>query len=68
MNWLFVMPLEIMAAAITLEFWDTGIPSYASITLFLVFILAINLSSIKVYGETEYVFSIIKVTAIIGFM
>ena len=30
-QWLFVMPLEIMAATITLDFWDTGIPPWASI-------------------------------------
>ncbi|CAG8983395.1 hypothetical protein HYALB_00000563 [Hymenoscyphus albidus] len=68
MNWLFVMPLEIMAAAITLEFWDSGIPPFASVTIFLSFIIAINLSSIKGFGEAEYIFSIIKVTAIIGFI
>ncbi|KAG9229099.1 putative general amino-acid permease GAP1 [Amylocarpus encephaloides] len=67
-QWLFVMPLEIMAATITLEFWDTGIPGWASITMFLGLILAINLSPVKIYGEAEYIFSIMKVTAIIGFI
>jgi amino acid transporter len=67
-QWLFVMPLEIMAATITLEFWDTGIPAWASITIFLILIVSINLAPVKVYGEAEYCFSIMKVTAIIGFM
>jgi amino acid transporter len=68
MQWLFVMPLEIMAAALTLQYWDTSIPAWASITIFLAVIVAINLCGVKTYGEAEYGFSILKVTAVIGFM
>ncbi|KAF4627172.1 hypothetical protein G7Y89_g10985 [Cudoniella acicularis] len=68
MQWLFVMPLEVMAAAITLEFWDLPIPGWASITVFLALIITINLSGVKFYGEAEYCFSIMKVTAVIGFI
>lgn len=68
MQWLFVMPLEIMAASITLEYWQTSIPGWASISMFLLFIITINLCGIKTYGEAEYGFSILKVTAVIGFI
>ena len=68
MQWLFTFPLEIMAASITLEYWNLDIPKWASITVFLLIIVAINLCSVKVYGEFEYCFSIIKVAAVIGFM
>lgn len=68
MQWLFVMPLEIMAAALTLEYWDTNIPKWAAITMFLFVIVTINLCGVKAYGEAEYAFSIMKVTAVIGFM
>lgn len=73
MQWSFTFPLEIMAASITLEYWkeDGGpdiIPRWASITIFLILLVGINLCSVKVYGEFEYCFSIIKVAAVIGFM
>ncbi|RDL41140.1 Amino acid transporter-like protein [Venustampulla echinocandica] len=68
MQWLFVMPLEIMAASIVLEFWSLPIPGWASITVFLTLIISINLFGVKIYGEAEYCFSIMKVTAVIGFI
>ena len=68
MQWLFVMPLEVMAASITLEYWHLPIPGWASISLFLLIIVMINLCGVKIYGEAEYGFSILKVTAVIGFI
>lgn len=68
MQWLFVMPLEIMSAAITLEYWNSDMPKWAGITIFLAVIIAINLCGVKTYGEAEYFFSILKVTAVIGFI
>ncbi|KAF7934317.1 hypothetical protein BELL_0378g00020 [Botrytis elliptica] len=65
---LIIMPVEIIAAAITLEFWSTSIPTWASITIFLVAVTFISLCGIKTFGEAEYAFSILKVTAIIGFI
>ncbi|KAM3078589.1 hypothetical protein ACMFMG_006459 [Clarireedia jacksonii] len=62
------MPLEIIAASITLEYWNLPIPHWASISIFLIGIVAINLCEVKIYGEAEYGFSILKVTAIIGFI
>jgi amino acid transporter len=68
LQWMFTMPLEVMSAAITLEYWNSPIPAWAAITMFLLIILVINLCSVKIYGEAEYTFSIMKVTAVIGFM
>lgn len=65
---LVIMPVEIIAAAITLEYWSTSIPTWASITIFLVAVIFISLCGIKTFGEAEYAFSILKVTAIIGFI
>ena len=62
------MPLEVMAAGITLEYWNLPIPRWISISIFLLMITSINLCGVKIYGEAEYMFSILKVTAVIGFM
>ena len=69
MQWLVVLPLEIVAATLTIEFWNQGrINNDAWVAIFLLLIIAINLFGVKGYGEAEFVFAIIKVAAIIGFI
>lgn len=68
LQWLVVLPLEIVAAAITVNYWNSPISPSAWVGIFLTMIVTINLFGVKGYGEAEFVFSIIKVIAIIGFM
>ena len=68
MQWLVVLPLEVVAASITIEFWNTSIDHAVFVTIFLIVIVSINLFGVKGYGEAEFIFSIIKVIAVIGFM
>lgn len=69
LQWLVVLPLEIVAATLTIEFWNHGkINNDAWVSIFLVLILSINLFGVKGYGEAEFVFSIIKVIAVIGWI
>jgi amino acid transporter len=71
LQWLVVLPLEIVAATFTIEYWtkDNGgsISNYAYVAIFLVLIVVINLFGVKGYGEAEFIFAIIKITAVIGF-
>ncbi|KAL8703282.1 MAG: hypothetical protein Q9201_003523 [Fulgogasparrea decipioides] len=67
-QWLIVLPLEIVAASITIEYWDSPISPAAWVSVFLVVIISINLVGVRGYGEAEFVFSIIKVIAVIGFI
>ena len=68
MQWLVVLPLEIVAAAITVQYWNSHISPAAWVTIFLTMIISINLFGVRGYGEAEFVFSIIKVIAVIGFI
>ena len=68
MQWLGVLPLEIIAASQTIGYWDDSLTKAIFVTVFLVTIFAINLFGVKGYGEAEFVFSIIKVVAVVGFM
>lgn len=68
MQWLIVLPLEIVAAAITIDYWDSPVPKAVWVTVFWVLIVIINLFGVKGYGEAEFVFSMIKVIAVTGFM
>ena len=70
LQWPVTLPLEIVAASITLQFWpgsrDTN-PS-ARVTIFLVVIITFNFFGVRGYAEAEFVFSIIKVLAVLGFI
>lgn len=67
-QWLVVLPLEIVAASITVDYWPSSVSPAAWVAIFLVLIVSINLCGVKGYGEAEFVFSIIKVIAILGFI
>lgn len=69
LQWLVVLPLEIVAASITVNYWGTD-PKYRSgfVALFWVVIVIINLFGVKGYGEAEFIFSLIKVVTVIGFL
>lgn len=68
MQWLVVLPLEIVAAAITMDFWEVNVNKAVWVTIFWALIVSINLFGVKGYGEAEFVFSLIKVVAVIGFI
>ncbi|KAF2810285.1 amino acid permease [Mytilinidion resinicola] len=69
LQWLVVLPLEVVSATLTIEFWNHGkINNDAWVGIFLVLIVAINLFGVKGYGEAEFIFAIVKVTAVIGFI
>jgi amino acid transporter len=70
MQWLVVLPIEIMSASITIDYWDTTrrYDHAIFVTIFLIVIISINLFGIKGYGEAEFCFSLVKVVAVIGYM
>ncbi|MGL9759898.1 MAG: amino acid permease [Symbiopectobacterium sp.] len=57
---------ELTAAGIYVQYWWPDIPTWVSAAIFFLVINAINLANVKVYGEMEFWFTIIKVVAIIG--
>lgn len=63
-----MLPLEIIAGALTIRYWNPELNSAIFVTIFLLVIVAINLSGVKGYGEAEFIFAIVKVTAVVGFM
>ena len=62
------LPLEIVAAAITIQYWNSPISPALWVTIFLVVIIALNIFGVKGYGESEFWLALVKVIAIIGFM
>ena len=70
LQWMVTLPLEIVAASITLNFWEGSRSTNpaAWVTIFLIVIILINFFGVKGYGEAEFVFSIIKILAVVGFI
>jgi len=57
---------ELTAVGVYVQFWWPEVPAWASALVFFVFINAINLFNVRLYGEMEFWFSIIKVSAIVA--
>lgn len=64
--YVLVSMAELTAIGVYIHFWWPEIPLWVSSLFFFVMINAVNLSSVKVFGEAEFWFSIVKVVAIIA--
>ncbi|MEU7136854.1 amino acid permease [Streptomyces sp. NPDC046261] len=64
--WVVTGITEVTAAAHYVHYWDKSIPQWASALGFTVILYFANLISVKLFGELEFWFSMVKVTAIIG--
>jgi aromatic amino acid transport protein AroP len=64
--YILVSMSELTAIGIYVHFWWPEIPLWSSSLFFFIAINALNLSSVKVYGEAEFWFSIVKVVAIVA--
>ncbi|KAI9507038.1 general amino acid permease 1 [Russula earlei] len=61
------VPVEITAATILITFWDSNHKHQAGYTALLCFLVClINIFGVRYFGESEFVFSIIKLTLITG--
>ena len=57
---------ELTAAGIYMQYWLPDVPTWIWAAAFFIIINAINLVNVRLYGETEFWFALIKVLAIIG--
>ncbi|MER5882835.1 amino acid permease [Streptomyces sp. NPDC001941] len=63
--WVITGMTEVTAAATYMTYW-WDIPQWISALVFTVVLFAANLISVKLFGELEFWFSMVKVTAIVG--
>lgn len=59
---------EVTAIAIYMKYWFPSLPGWYWIVGFSVALIGVNLVSVKVFGAVEYVFSMIKIAAILLFI
>lgn len=71
-GWTYVFEMAIVAIAdvtafsIYMGFWFQSVPRWIWVLAIIFFLAALNLLSVKVFGELEFWFSLIKVVAIIA--
>ncbi|MER5729990.1 amino acid permease [Streptomyces sp. NPDC002138] len=70
LNWSTTTVADITAAATYAHFWSmfSDIPSWILALIALSVVLAVNLISVKYFGEMEFWFSIVKVGALVAFL
>ncbi|MEW1548977.1 amino acid permease [Streptomyces tsukubensis] len=70
LNWSTTTVADITAAAMFAHYWSlfSDIPQWVLALIALAGVLAINLISVKYFGEMEFWFAIIKVAALVSFM
>ncbi|KAG7662468.1 uncharacterized protein J8A68_003999 [[Candida] subhashii] len=67
-QWLSVIAIELVTAAITVSYWNDKINADVWVTIFYVVILVINFFGAKGYGEGEFVLGSCKIIMIVGFI
>lgn len=70
LDWCTSVMAETTAIALYLHFWTPlqSIPQWLLALIALGLVFALNMFSVKYFGETEFWFAMIKVAAIVGFM
>ncbi|KAL9103255.1 MAG: hypothetical protein Q9163_001677, partial [Psora crenata] len=67
-GWLTILPFEITAAGITIDFWRDDINIAVWVAVFLFLLTAVQVFGVRGYGEVEFFLSIIKIIAVCGFI
>ena len=69
-NWVITVAADVTIAAQVVQYWSPlqGLPAWGWSCLFLIIIFGLNALSVRVYGESEYWFALIKVVTVIIFI
>jgi len=65
---IFAVGTEVSAVGEYMQYWFPQIPGLWWVAIFSAVLLAVNFSSVKIFGTTEYWFSAIKVFAVLAFI
>ncbi|WP_219471692.1 amino acid permease [Nonomuraea rhizosphaerae] len=67
-NWAFTGIAELTAIAVYVHYWAPGFPQWLTALIALGFVLTVNLLSVRLFGELEFWFAMLKVLAIVAFL
>ena len=64
--WISIAMADITAVGLYAQYWFPEIPQWVPGLIALVVLLAMNLATVKLFGEMEFWFALIKIVAILG--
>ncbi len=64
--WVTIAMADLTAVGIYIQYWFPAVPQWAPGLITLILLLLINLATVKLFGELEFWFAIIKVVAILA--
>ncbi|GAA3658507.1 amino acid permease [Nonomuraea antimicrobica] len=67
-NWAFTGIAELTAIAAYIHYWAPAFPEWLTALISLCFVLVVNLLSVRLFGELEFWFAMLKVLAITVFL
>lgn len=65
-SWISLAMADLTAVGIYIQFWFPSVPQWLPCLIALVILVAMNLATVKLFGEMEFWFALIKVVAIVG--
>ncbi|NVM99854.1 amino acid permease [Arthrobacter sp. SDTb3-6] len=74
LNWAMTSIVDVTAAALYVKFWAPywpslqAVPQWAVALAALIVVLSLNLVSVKLFGEMEFWFALIKILALVAFL
>jgi len=74
LNWAMTSIVDVTAAALYVKFWAQyweplqAVPQWVIALVALVVVLSLNLVSVKLFGEMEFWFAMVKVAALVAFL
>ncbi|BCZ44896.1 amino acid permease [Clostridium gelidum] len=64
--WISVAMADLTASGLYIQYWFPNIPQWVPSLFVLVILLIMNLTAVKLFGEMEFWFALIKIIAILG--
>lgn len=68
MQFLVLLPLELVAASISIQYWNDLLNPDIFVGIFWLVVLVITLLGVRWFGEAELVFCTVKIIAVVGFI
>ena len=66
LSWVVTCIADVVVCGSYMQYWFPDVPTWIWAAAFFIIINAVNLVNVRLYGETEFWFALIKVLAIIG--
>lgn len=63
--WISLAMADLTASGLYMQYWFPSVPQWVPSLIFLVVLLGMNLTAVKLFGEMEFWFALIKIVAIL---